>query len=331
MWMPSHFLQSPNYIPNMPTGSGLGSLSSSSSLIGAMGEATINPRRSHSSAGRRMHANPQPHNVMWDNMNTSTVPEHGLPFADMNPSLMTMENYAPSRNSFSPVSLPPQSPTYQGQSVHYGQAPVNNGMGYDTVSMSPYPSPLTPTFENEDELHRLRRRIRELEIECTRHRNTTEPMRRAAAGGLPTPSPSPSFQESWKARTEIRKKMFCSPNRAGNALCSWHDSRRERRAYPPRQAPPGYLNCGCSHEEALFEETLSRNNVGSYRPGEAVRMDPALRNPLLKLLENRYGYKDGDFERDPLLDRWIDGESPSSWELKAQSGPASRRRTDDRH
>jgi hypothetical protein len=60
-------------------------------------------------------------------------------------------------------------------------------------------------------------------------------------------------------------------------------------------------------------------------------MDPALRNPLLKLLENRYGYKDGDFERDPLNDRWIDGESPSSWELKAHSGAANRRRTDDRH
>ena len=319
----------------MPSGSGLGSLSSSSSLIGAMGETTINPRRSHSSAGRRIHVNAQPHNPMWDNMNT--VPEHNLSFADMNPSLMTMDNYASNRNSFSPASLPPQSPTYQGQSIHYSQGhsstqpPGNNGMAYESVSMSPYPSPLTPSFDTEDEVHRLRRRVRELEIECTRNRNTIESMRRPAGIGLPTPSPSPSFQESWKARTEIRKKMFCSPNRAGNALCSWHDSRRERRAYPPRQAPPGYLNCGCSHEEALFEETLSRNNVGSYRPGDAVRMDPALRNPLLKLLENRYGYKDGDFERDLLMDRWIDGESPSSWESKAQSGPANRRRNDDRH
>jgi hypothetical protein len=325
----------------MPNGSDLGSLSSSSSLIGAMGETTITPRRSNSSAGRRMPVNAQPHNVMWDNMNAptyrTTTPGHNLSFSDMNPALMTMDNYATTRNNFSPASLPPQSPTYQGHPVHYGQGhsstqpPGNNGMAYESVPMSSYPSPSTPSFGSEDEVHRLRRRIRELEIECTRNRGTIELLRRPGTSGLPTPSPSPSFQESWKARTEIRKKMFCSPNRAGNALCSWHDSRRERRTYPPRQAPPGYLNCGCSHEEALFEETLSRNNVGSYRPGDAVRMDPALRNPLLKLLENRYGYKDGDFERDLLADRWIDGESPSSWELKAQSGPANRRRTDDRH
>ena len=189
-----------------------------------------------------------------------------------------------------------------------------------------------PTFE--DEVHRLRRRVRELELECNRNRNVIESLRRPVAIGLRTPSPSPSFQESWKARTEIRKKMFCSPNRAGNALCSWHDSRRERRAYPPRQDPPGYLNCGCSHEEALFEETLSRDTVGGYRPGDTVWMDPALHNPLPKLLENQFVYKDGDFGRDPLMDYWIDGESPSSWELKARSGPANRQHQqciDDRH
>jgi hypothetical protein len=310
----------------------------SSSLMGAMGETTTH-RRSHSSIGRRMYPNTQPHNPMWDNnaqpninMNTTyrTTPVHNsLSFADMNSSLMTMDNYAATRNTSSPASVPPQSPAY-GHPVHYGQPPLagNNGMAYEGAS---YPSPLTPSSESDDELHRLRRKVRELEIECSRNRNIIDSMRRPAAVGLPTPSPSPSFQESWKARTEIRKKIFCSPNRAGNALCSWHDSRRERRAYPPRQAPPGFLNCGCSYEEALFEETLSRNNVGSYHPGETVRMDPALRNPLLKLLENRYGYKDGDFERDPHLDRWIDGESPSSWESKAQSGPASRRRTEDRH
>lgn len=313
--------------------------------MGAMGETTpAHPRRSSSSVGRRMYPNTQPHNVMWDNnaqpnINTSTyrtVSGHSsLSFADMNSSLMAMDNYAATRSNASPVPLPPQSPTY-GHPVQYGQGhpstqhPGNNGMAYESASQS-YPSPLTPSSDSDDEVHRLRRRVRELEIECIRNRNVIDSLRRPGAIGLPTPSSSPSFQESWKARTEIRKKMFCSPNRAGNALCSWHDSRRERRTYPPRQAPPGYLNCGCSYEEALFEETLSRNNVGSYHPGETVRMDPALRNPLLKLLENRYGYKDGDFERDPQLDRWIDGESPSSWELKAQSGFASRRRTDDRH
>ncbi|KAF8431543.1 hypothetical protein L210DRAFT_3361543, partial [Boletus edulis BED1] len=72
---------------------------------------------------------------------------------------------------------------------------------------------------------------------------------------------------SWKARTDARIRLFCSLNRAGNALCSWHDSRRERRAYPPRMAPPGCLNCGCTYDEALFEESLSRHGVGSYHPG----------------------------------------------------------------
>ena len=300
-----------------------------------MGESTIHPRRSlppNSSGGRRSaYPNPQTHSVMWagnnaqpiQNMNTSTystVPEHGsLSFADMSSSLMTMDNYTTDRNNSSPASLP-HSPIYQGHPVHYGQPSSNNGMTHQTVS--PYLSP-SPSDDQTDEIHRLRRRVRELEIECSRSRSIID--------SLGHPSPSPAFQASWKARTEARKQIFCAPNRAGNRLCSWHDSRRERRTYAPRQAPPGYLNCGCSEEEALFEETLSRNHVGSYHPGETVRMDPALRNPLLKLLEKRYGYKDGDFERDPVMERWADGESPSAWEQKAQAGPALRRRTDDRH
>lgn len=34
-------------------------------------------------------------------------------------------------------------------------------------------------------------------------------------------------------------------------------------------------------------------------------MDPALRTPLLKLLEWRYNYKDGDFDRDPATGQWV--------------------------
>ena len=88
-------------------------------------------------------------------------------------------------------------------------------------------------------------------------------------------------------------------------------------------APPGYLNCGCTYEEALFEESLARHNVGSYLPGENVRMDPALRNPLLKLLKKRYGYRDGDFERDPGTGEWLDDEGPVKWEAKAVAGVAA--------
>ncbi|TFY57620.1 hypothetical protein EVG20_g8468 [Dentipellis fragilis] len=91
-------------------------------------------------------------------------------------------------------------------------------------------------------------------------------------------------------------------------------------------APPGHLNCGCTYEEALFEESLARHGVGSYHPGENVRMDPALRNPLLKLLQQRFGYKDGDFERDSVSGLWVEGEGHAPWEAKVLSGASSHRK-----
>ncbi|EKM56542.1 uncharacterized protein PHACADRAFT_194144 [Phanerochaete carnosa HHB-10118-sp] len=191
----------------------------------------------------------------------------------------------------------------------------------------------------EDEVRALRARYAELEHKYHTMRSKAEhlekELQRVAYGsspnGLPTPFASPS-DEGWRSRTETRVKLFCSLNRAGNALCAWHDSRRERRAYPPRMAPPNTLNCGCTYEEALFEESLARHGVGSYHPGENVRMDPALRNPLLKLLRERYGYRDGDFERDPVTGEWVESEGPARWEAKlAQGGPASKKiRVDDR-
>ena len=172
-----------------------------------------------------------------------------------------------------------------------------------------------------------RERMQELELEIARGGYAYHASSSSSTSGLPSPAASPitsqSFQERWRARTEARKKLFCSLNRAGNALCAWHDSRRERRAHPPRMAPPGHLNCGCTHEQALFEESLARHGVGSYHPGENVRMDPALRNPLLQLLQERYGYRDGDFERDPVTGDWLDDEGPSKWEAKAAAGVAT--------
>ncbi|OAX40824.1 hypothetical protein K503DRAFT_768246 [Rhizopogon vinicolor AM-OR11-026] len=178
-----------------------------------------------------------------------------------------------------------------------------------------------------------RQRIRELEAELAnrsiadrlfqRTEPSTSMITSIASGTASTP---PAVQASWKARTDARIRLFCSLNRAGNALCSWHDSRRERRAHPPRMAPPGYLNCGCTYEEALFEESLSRHGVGSYHPGEAVRIDPALRNPLLKLLQERYGYRDGDFERNSATGNWVDGEGSAMWEQKLLSGSSSSRK-----
>ncbi|KAH7345628.1 hypothetical protein B0J17DRAFT_563291 [Rhizoctonia solani] len=193
------------------------------------------------------------------------------------------------------------------------------------------PSPPASRDQLENELSSVRAKIRELEfmndllqlrvveLESEKNKEPEAPSDKSV---------TPAFQQSWDARTESRIKRFCSLNRAGNALCAWHDSRRERRSYPPRMAPPGHLNCGCTYEEALFEESLARHGVGSYHPGESVRMDPALRNPLLKLLQWRFGYKDGEFERDPKNGLWVEGEGDQAWENKSHpsSGSASRRR-----
>ncbi|KDN46928.1 hypothetical protein RSAG8_04005, partial [Rhizoctonia solani AG-8 WAC10335] len=164
--------------------------------------------------------------------------------------------------------------------------------------------------ELEKERATYRQRARELEIinqfatarveELEKERATYR--QRGIDGTLPI---TPELSAEWDSRTEARKRQYCSPNRAGNALCAWHDSRRERRAYPARMAPPNHLNCGCTYNEALFEQALAAHGVGSYYPGESVRMDPALRTPLLRLLEWRYGYRDGDFDRDPATGQWI--------------------------
>src|ERR1700722_827355 len=134
-----------------------------------------------------------------------------------------------------------------------------------------------------------RQRVRVLEAKLAQNLQPSSTPGSVVVARTPLPSSpfpmSTSFQAAWQARTDARTRLFCSLNRAGNALCAWHDSRRERRAYQPRMAPHGHLNCGCTHEEALFEESLARHGVGSYYPGERGRMDPALRNPLLKLLQ----------------------------------------------
>ncbi|KAG6889656.1 hypothetical protein C0995_015772 [Termitomyces sp. Mi166 len=244
---------------------------------------------------------------------------------------VTMRDSSPESNSsgspnFGNTMFDPYSP--HGMR-HYGS-------GYSLPTQ-----PLLPSVSAEDQQLRvevltLRQRLREAEAETTRYRNALEDLRAKELApkplSLPTPPPSASFHEEWKARTEIRTKIFCSLNRAGNALCAWHDSRRERRSFPPRNAPPGYLNCGCTHEEALFEESLARHGVGSYHPGESVRMDPALRNPLLKLLKQRYGYQDGDFERNPVTGEWLKGEGAAYWQSQIHAGSSSRRRVEtDRH
>ncbi|KAI0032596.1 hypothetical protein K488DRAFT_49515 [Vararia minispora EC-137] len=174
-------------------------------------------------------------------------------------------------------------------------------------------------------------RVRELESElATLSASGAASLQAPPVGGMVSrsqpPPMTPQFAASWKARYDARIRLFCSLNRAGNALCAWHDSRRERRAHPPRMAPPGTLNCGCTYDEALFEESLARHGVGSYHPGENVRMDPALRNPLLRLLQERFAYRDGDFERDPHTGGWVEGEGHAIWEARALAGTSGHRK-----
>ncbi|KAF9003428.1 hypothetical protein BDQ17DRAFT_1425382 [Cyathus striatus] len=322
-----------------------------SSLTGAVGDPSVTGLRTRATVGVGS-APPYPNVTpgLWNPaadmtiaMQTANYPGvagHGFSASSDMCNSTSMSYGTPSRTSSSPDSLPPSSPAYpqamfnDPYSVH--DRNIRNVGSYP--SSAPYQQghgvPVPSNERADAEIRHLRRRVQELEHECRQAREVIDNMGSTAHSGSlpPTPPRSASFQESWRNRTEVRKRIYCSLNRAGNALCAWHDSRRERRMYPPRNAPPGYLNCGCTFDEALFEESLARHGVGSYHPGETVRMDPALRNPLLKLLQQRYGYKDGDFELDPNTLQWQDGESPTEWEQRAHSGSVTRRRQDtDRH
>ncbi|KAF6757686.1 hypothetical protein DFP72DRAFT_1065478 [Ephemerocybe angulata] len=282
-----------------------------SSLTGAMGDNSLsNPSRSsRSPPSTAIFSGALPsQDLSWTNnqmnmaMSNTTYSSHAnLGFSNMGtPPVNTMPFNDYTRNPSPPESIAPPSPPYPQA---FADQFSRNQMGMSSRSTVGYSGSSMPTSYSPDatmssegasaqqEMRRLRRRVQELEMELNRSRAAIDTLRSNVPNSntLPTPPHSSSFQSGWKARTEARKKLFCSLNRAGNALCAWHDSRRERRAFPPRNAPPGYLNCGCTYNEALFEESLSRHGVGSYHPGETVRMDPALRNPLLKLLESRYG------------------------------------------
>jgi len=248
--------------------------------------------------------------------NTNTYP--GMPA--LYPPLSTTQ-FGNMDTSNSPEPGPRNSPSLYSPPHEngYNRTPSTSSSG----SQSPY-----SREDPENELRHLRKKVKDL-------RKALIEARSAASSGTALPiNSAPAFRSGWKRRTDARKKLFCSLNRAGNALCAWHDSRRERRQYPPRNAPQGKLNCGCTHEEALFEESLARHGVGGYYPGESVRMDPELRRPLLRLLQKRYGYQDGDFDHDPQTMEWYPEQNPDSWERQANSGASGRTRKSeqaDRH
>ncbi|KAH7910347.1 hypothetical protein BJ138DRAFT_1153130 [Hygrophoropsis aurantiaca] len=286
------------------------------------------------------------HNYQDINITTNPSPESISPNSPAFPSTYTsqmapQQNISPHASSRSGVASPfSASEPYLGTPMMGVTRPQSQADNLRHLSRTRHTS-------MEDEVHHLRKKVRELELVNQSDRMRIKELEAELASG-PTSRPYRQHEPSstnvsslnpamtpqnapsssiWKARTEARIRVFCSLNRAGNALCSWHDSRRERRAYPPRMAPAGHLNCGCTFEQALFEESLSRHGVGSYHPGETVRMDPALRNPLLQLLQKRYGYRDGDFERDPVTGDWVEGEGHVYWEQKAMSGAITSRKS----
>ncbi|KAG2143505.1 uncharacterized protein EDB93DRAFT_1251917 [Suillus bovinus] len=351
--LPSTFIQSHGSMDIGPQASG-SSLAPTSSLSGAVGDMNISPHswnavtRTYSNAPTSWVPNIPP-NVQ--SHIHSTIPYNTNPTTDLNTAPH------PNHLSATPRSPPfahtyPNQMTFQQDRSSQNSPAVIQGRPGSRMSLDQSRRPSQDAIEEENKY--LRKRVKDLELDNEKGRQRIgeleaeladrsiagpsirhpEPSMSTATPGvtstLRTPTPA-AVQASWKARTEARIRLFCSLNRAGNALCSWHDSRRERRIYPPRMAPLGYLNCGCTYEEALFEESLSRHGVGSYHPGEAVRMDPALRNPLLKLLQERYEYRDGDFERNPTTGDWESDEGSVLWEQKLLSGASnSRKRSDDR-
>ncbi|KAI0746943.1 hypothetical protein C8Q80DRAFT_808514 [Daedaleopsis nitida] len=318
--------------------------SSTSSLSGAMGDTQITvPRTSVTPpSGLASWSSSPTSSTMSSNAFMSVPDDSSMSYLPVTPLTSTSPSGAFASYSqynlmyASPETSPAVSPGFADQ-FSYPQRTSSAAM---VISPSGTPAPHSrgshSPQDKDDEIRRLHQRIHQLELVANSSRQRIKELegelsRSVYPGGLPSPLPTPAapptFHEEWRARTDTRVKLLCSLNRAGNALCAWHDSRRERRAHPPRMAPPGYLNCGCSYEEALFEESLSRHGVGSYLPGENVRMDPALRNPLLKLLQERYGYRDGDFERDPNSGNWVEGEGAALWEQRLAAGAAPSRRT----
>ena len=255
------------------------SSSGSSSLSGAMGPTPPSPP---DESGFQNH---DP-NMPWDSpmMNTSphmrvinqlsspmmTTPTGQASYSDFNGRFI--ENHITTSPSHANFVISQSFVTPDGaRSPHLQtiQGPIQiPGSQYQGVPPGGLEMPNTPSPPRigyppemlDEEILRLRARVhqlenvnlslqqRNLELERKeRERNSVrmggqrEPLLSALPHAL-----TPEFKASWKARTDARVKRFCSLNRAGNALCAWHDSRRERRAYPPRLAPPGYLNCGCT-------------------------------------------------------------------------------------
>ncbi|KAG8697908.1 hypothetical protein FRC08_006244 [Ceratobasidium sp. 394] len=164
-------------------------------------------------------------------------------------------------------------------------------MSYSLSSTSPEPDTEEPLYDDlQDEFVAAHARIRELEQLNERTRQRIAEL------------------EEEKVADILRR----TPHQNAVDICAWHAHHGQDPAQPPKMAQPGILKCGCTLQEALFEESLARYGVGSmYLDAKMmVRLvvhlcswmlirskDPALRRPLLQLLQKRYNYISGEFER----------------------------------
>ncbi|KAG9101289.1 hypothetical protein FS749_008261 [Ceratobasidium sp. UAMH 11750] len=148
-------------------------------------------------------------------------------------------------------------------------------MSYSLSSTSPEPDTEEPLYDDlQDEFVAAHARIRELE-------QLNERARRRIAE-----------LEEEKVADILRR----TPHQKAVDICAWHAHHGQDPAQPPKIAQAGVLKCGCTLQEALFEESLARYGVGSMYL-DAKMMDPTLRRPLLQLLQKRYNYIGGEFER----------------------------------
>ncbi|KAG8738558.1 hypothetical protein FRC10_006683 [Ceratobasidium sp. 414] len=151
-------------------------------------------------------------------------------------------------------------------------------MSYSLSSASPELETDEPLYDDlQDEFAAAHARIRELEV-------LNEHTRRRIA----------QLEEGKLADANAARR---TPHRNAVEICAWHAYNGQDPTQPtPNMAQPGDLKCGCTLQEALFEESLARYGVGSIH-AEGVMMEPALRRSLLHLLQKRYHYTSGEFER----------------------------------
>lgn len=209
--------------------------------------------------------------------------------------------------------------TASGSAEQMSPATAMAALTLDPFAVIP-PNP-APAFSPDATIDMLTRRIAQLEQQL----QAVQQQQRTPAGtvnpahlfivnsGVPAAASATLIRpDDHQMRTERRETLRKVLNRNGNRCCAWCEPRREPRKYGPRQVPEDKMTCGCTVEDALFEETLARNGVGSMETGRQ-RLDPELRHALLVLLQKRYRYQDGDFDFDHDTLIWESGGDAASW------------------